>query len=327
MDQYRRIQLLVAARMEQATNPYRTSVGTANAVYARRAVTSVALGQWSAFALFSRAVYRLVQGLMSGTTTGPTDGETSIANLRMEVELATAAVMRATPSEEPINPYTQADVSSGKVKLWPEEVFPLRMPPKQYRPDRIIGEAIKVEKDAELERALRAYKQGWDRFMAYRIDHEWDHLEERFAKFPDREVGPLRAPRDSVTSASRGMQAGQMIADRTTIGYARVSTTGRPCSFCAMLISRGPVYKSVESGFYKSSPSEPGLKEKYHDDCKCQIYPVHNQDQWESVPRFEMSKDLQRLWSDTITNKRQDYASYSEMMSAWRAATKEYFGS
>lgn len=49
--------------------------------------------------------------------------------------------------------------------------------------------------------------------------------------------------------------------DRRAMGWARV-TAGRPCYFCAMLASRGPVY-SRERGNFRA-----------HDHCACHLEPV-----------------------------------------------------
>jgi hypothetical protein len=49
--------------------------------------------------------------------------------------------------------------------------------------------------------------------------------------------------------------------DKDAVGYARVSAR-TPCAFCAMLISRGPVYSAGTAGFLA------------HDGCACEPMPV-----------------------------------------------------
>lgn len=51
--------------------------------------------------------------------------------------------------------------------------------------------------------------------------------------------------------------------DTSLVGYARV-TSGRPCHFCALLASRGPVYRAETAGF------------DAHDGCHCQPEPVYS---------------------------------------------------
>lgn len=70
-------------------------------------------------------------------------------------------------------------------------------------------------------------------------------------------------------------------ADRRALGWAR-ATSGDPCSFCAMLASRGPVY-GERMGDFQS-----------HDHCACGLEPMYRHDQeWP-----QGSRDYQRLWRD-----------------------------
>ncbi|NUP15384.1 MAG: hypothetical protein HOZ81_04630 [Streptomyces sp.] len=56
-------------------------------------------------------------------------------------------------------------------------------------------------------------------------------------------------------------------ADERATGYARV-TDNDPCHWCAMLASRGPVYKSAQTA---GDPRQGG--DRYHDHCGCVAYP------------------------------------------------------
>jgi len=60
--------------------------------------------------------------------------------------------------------------------------------------------------------------------------------------------------------------------DRKAIGWRRV-TDGNPCAFCAMLASRGPVYRDAAAA--------DGLK--YHAHCGCGAEPVYGT--WEPDER------------------------------------------
>lgn len=55
-------------------------------------------------------------------------------------------------------------------------------------------------------------------------------------------------------------------ADRQALGYAR-ATSGAPCYFCAMLASRGAVYKGEDTAGFQP-----------HDSCACQPEPVYRDD-------------------------------------------------
>lgn len=72
-------------------------------------------------------------------------------------------------------------------------------------------------------------------------------------------------------------------------GWSRV-TDGKPCAFCAMVASRGPVYRSESNASFRS-----------HDHCGCSVQPMYDPDQgWPGRARefktlwTESTKDLQR---------------------------------
>lgn len=68
--------------------------------------------------------------------------------------------------------------------------------------------------------------------------------------------------------------------DQRALGWARV-TDGDPCSFCAMLASRGPSYLTRESASFKA-----------HDNCACTAEPVYSRSAaWPGDARV-----YQRLW-------------------------------
>lgn len=72
-------------------------------------------------------------------------------------------------------------------------------------------------------------------------------------------------------NAGRGTIYSTAQRDRRALGYARV-TDGKPCAFCAMLASRGAVYKSDESDGGR------GDAHRYHDGCNCTVQAVYSHD-------------------------------------------------
>ncbi|MFE4857375.1 hypothetical protein [Streptomyces sp. NPDC056670] len=61
--------------------------------------------------------------------------------------------------------------------------------------------------------------------------------------------------------------------DERATGWSRV-TDGDPCAWCAMLASRGPVYKSAVTA---GDPRQGG--NRYHDHCGCQAWPAFTLDE------------------------------------------------
>lgn len=94
--------------------------------------------------------------------------------------------------------------------------------------------------------------------------------------------------------------------DPAVIGYARVSKTGTPCGWCAMLISRGFVYKSASSAKY----GEDG--DLYHDNCKCVAVPIYSKAQW-SDSQFDLNREYGELWPKVTRG-----LTGEEAVSAWR---------
>jgi hypothetical protein len=69
--------------------------------------------------------------------------------------------------------------------------------------------------------------------------------------------------------------------DRAARGWARV-TSGSPCSFCAMLASRGPTFESRRTANFRA-----------HDWCVCQPEPHYEGSAWPGKGR-----EFERIWKD-----------------------------
>lgn len=75
-----------------------------------------------------------------------------------------------------------------------------------------------------------------------------------------------------VTNAGRDTITENIKKDKQAVGWQRLSSTGSPCYFCAMLISRGPVYKSKKQASFQS-----------HDTCHCFPEPMYIKGDWAPV--------------------------------------------
>lgn len=112
--------------------------------------------------------------------------------------------------------------------------------------------------------------------------------------------------------------------DPQAIAWVRVSTTGTPCGFCAMLMSRGPVYKSQASGGSKTANAPTVRKgtgrvgDPYHDNCRCVAVPVFAASQYDNDPRFDLNRRYEALWP-TVTRGLAGKAA----LSSWRRFIRE----
>ncbi|MEA1796675.1 VG15 protein [Rhodococcus qingshengii] len=102
---------------------------------------------------------------------------------------------------------------------------------------------------------------------------------ERHARMPSRE-----ALTDAVESDEDD--------DGPEIGWARVLTGAESCGFCAMLASRGAVFKSK-----KSASDAGGVDGKaYHDNCDCEVVLVREDQDWVGREEYEA---LEQLWASS----------------------------
>jgi hypothetical protein len=83
----------------------------------------------------------------------------------------------------------------------------------------------------------------------------------------------LGAATRHILDGGRDTTWGAIQRDRTAVGWQRVSD-GSPCAFCAMLVSRGAVYKS---GATAGDESQGGTK--FHDGCACRAVPLFRRDE------------------------------------------------
>ncbi|HET6916601.1 MAG TPA: hypothetical protein VFH56_10980 [Acidimicrobiales bacterium] len=103
-------------------------------------------------------------------------------------------------------------------------------------------------------------------------------------------------------------------ADPAAKGWYRV-TDGQPCAFCAMLASRGVVYKG--HSFDKSDPRFHGPGEfKVHNDCGCSLAPAFSRSH-ETLP--DLNRTAATVWSGAT-----DGVHYKQALQAFRKAWNDH---
>lgn len=109
-------------------------------------------------------------------------------------------------------------------------------------------------------------------------------------------------------NAARGLTYNLADADKRAIGWARYSPTGTPCGWCAMLISRGPTYKS------RRSAESDAVGSSFHPNCHCRAVPIFSQEQFENSPLFKLNREYADLWRARIQGR---YGG-DKALSVWR---------
>lgn len=303
-----------------------TSRASTAASWLRRAVTLV-MGRRRQSRDLARAYYRLVRALRTGTTVAdpyhPEPRYVTVTDLREEFNALIGGAERpqegrtdSAPTETPDSPSSAA--SSEPVEA-DEGVLDDADLAEEEELDRILVEEIeglreaeeRIEREAEEELRTVLEALGPDNLQKKvdKIDgagsaDEVDELREA----AHREAGARQAAAAERIAMNGGRSTVWSHAqrDRRAIGYIRLSRTGTPCGWCAMLISRGPVYRSERSAEYADG-------DKYHDNCHCYAEPVFSSGQYSSSSLYELNRRYEELWPKVTRG-----LSGKAAVSAWR---------
>ena len=265
--------------------------------------------------------YRLVRALRTGATiqdpSQDESGTVSLEGLRDQFEAVVdhidAETSAEAPAEQPVDDETQAVPQPASE--------PLEQP--QYNDsdydedDDILLEEIKElealmeaeERAAEEEAANILDQLGLENLLKKLADAEAEaeaQRAEQRAQEAHEQAGRRQAAAAAriTMNAARGLPYSLAEFDGRTLGWARYSRTGTPCGFCAMLISRGIVYKNAKSaGSSLDSEGNPVEdQDKYHDNCRCVAVPIFLDAQRDS-PLFELNRYYAQLWKTEIKDK------------------------
>lgn len=117
-----------------------------------------------------------------------------------------------------------------------------------------------------------------DTAIAVRILHSVSPAD----RFTQSFSAALAETRKLAMRGGRDMVASAAVRDRKAVGWRRV-TDGDPCTFCAMLVGRGAVYKSANTaGRYANRRFKGPGEYKFHNHCGCGIEILYSE--WEPTP-------------------------------------------
>ncbi|MFJ9158693.1 hypothetical protein ACIRPS_18040 [Streptomyces griseoviridis] len=299
----------------------------------RRAI-SLVMGRRRQSRDLARAYYRLARALQTGSTVAdpyhPEPEHVSLADLRREFaelagtyepptsadtegEAATGESGEASPAvDEPPGP-VEEDAQAAPVDNEEEDGD------EDEDWDRILVEELEGlrEEEERIEReAEDELRTVLDALGSQNLNRRLDEIsDEQAAKDADkaREEAHRQAGAQQAAAASRVAMNGarsttwnHMRRDRRALGYVRLSRTGTPCGWCAMLISRGPVYKSRSSATFADG-------DRYHDNCHCYAAPVFSMQQYQGSELTALSREYEALWPQVTKG-----LSGKSAVSAWR---------
>jgi hypothetical protein len=260
----------------------------------------------------SLAYYRLVRALHTGTTVAdprkPEPDYVPLSTLRREF----AELARQPTADTPAPSQEEGSREPGRTdgeeaeRILVEELYQLAA-----EEDRIARAA-----EAEARIALEALGPANQQQMVDAIGDKGEASNVDAARNAAHEQAGARqaaAVERLVRDGARSELWSAMQADKKVVGYVRYSTTGTPCGWCAMLISRGPVYKSKASATYGGGAASFEDGDKYHDNCHCEALPVWSDEEYDSSSLFDLNRKYSDLWP-TVTRG----LSGKSALSAWR---------
>ncbi|MGM9381107.1 hypothetical protein [Streptomyces antibioticus] len=303
-----------------------TSRASTSASWLRRAITLV-MGRRRQSRDLARAYYRLARALRTGTTVAdpyhPEPTYITLDVLRDEFNALAGGAERpqegrsdSAPTEETDSPSSAATSEPGEADEGALDNPDLA---EEQELDRILVEEIEglreseeqIEREAEeeLRTVLEALgpdnlQKKVDKIDGARSADDVDELRDQ----AHREAGARQAAAAERVAMNGGRSTvwNHTQRDKRAIGYIRLSRTGTPCGWCAMLISRGPVYRSARSAEYADG-------DKYHDNCHCYAEPVFSREQYNSSSAYELNRRYEELWPQVTSG-----LSGKAAVAAWR---------
>lgn len=199
---------------------------------------------------------------------------------------------------------------------------------QRTRPKGGDGEALPVDKlgerdrdiESEGDRVLKEYEE-----IASNVIDMTARMgrinEDRDAKSVDRDRARVHSSTGSslagvtewlAIEAGRNVVAANLNHDSMAMGWMRISSTGTPCGFCAMLMSRGLVKSTSKHarGMYKSQESADG---QFHPNCHCIAVPIFSETYLKGSPLFDLNRHYAQMWPKVTRGLSGDAA-----LSAWR---------
>lgn len=287
------------------------------------------------------AYYRLARALRTGKTIAdpfrPDPPYVTLADLRREfaglveeidyihqpTQPAEAAQSAATDAAEPL---------SEEDDDWEDDWVEADVEPAEDDDERILVEEIERLREEELRReeeAEKAARRDLEQLGPILLEGRVTDLDPDETTLTDaehkvaeeyRKAGSRVAASSErlVLNGGRGSVYAYGDKDARVIGWVRVSLSGDPCSFCAMLISRGFAAKyGSEAGASKGkgvTVRDGQTLDAYHDNCRCIAVPIYSQAQYDTDPRFDQNRALDALWQKRIKGRE----SGSDARNAWR---------
>lgn len=269
------------------------------------------------------AYYRLVRALRTGSTVADprrNEPETiSLETLRDEFDALADQIAEEVPVSQPQGAQDgPADPSGGDAPTTGSEAVTddenaLYEPrPEWQAEDENEDDDILLEEIANLDDLIREADEAAEQEAAEQLDRLGiENLLDKLEQIESDKAAEVEAARreahaqagarqaaaaERITlNAARGLVYSIGANDPRVLAWARYSQTGTPCGWCAMLISRGAVYRSASTAQRQGRNQE---ENKYHDNCHCVPIPMFSDEQYANSPLFALNREYQDLWKN-----------------------------
>lgn len=241
------------------------------------------------------AYYRLIRALRTGATIeapGKPSKNVSVEDLRQDFESAVHEIA------------THRGRAETKVGAKPPTLPPVSA--EDRKPIKVEKPSVDIEKviDDLADDALTQIRENLKNVSLDRLNKKVNQID---TKKPHDEVVAARKDEHATSGARAASEAERITlaaarqltydvskADRGVLGWVRYSTTGTPCGWCAMLLSRG---FTKRSGLYRSEKTASGneVGEQFHTNCHCIAVPVFRLEQLNS-PLFALNRQYAKEW-------------------------------
>lgn len=293
--------------------PLRADSQRAVEAWLRTVLRTVGRARQVALAL-AIAYYRLVRALRTGYTiadpnSGTAQEAVSLRDLRMQFARAAGTSLeeaRLRPGGELVIPVEDLDA--------PDTEQDLDLPGELDRQERSArqeaGYSLPMAGPESLRKKLEKID---DSKPAREVDAEREEAHEKAGRQQAATVSRL------AMNGARGALWSMSQRDRRVIGWARLSRTGTPCGWCAMLISRGFVRKDLYRSQRGAGPTRDQLEsgeyadgDKYHNNCQCYAEAIYADEQWTS-DLFALNRRYAKEWPEVTRG-----LSGKDAIAAWR---------
>lgn len=285
------------------------------------------------------AYYRLARALRTGKTIAdpynPEPSYISLDTLRREFASLTDPSPQDTGQEPAANGSADTDPASGTPEgseaSQPPQGGGVEVEADDPDDDLILVEELeglkaemdRIEKEAEAEtRSALSQLGAMNSIKKQRqVDAKADDAAAKKAAAHKKAGKRQAASAERITmNGARSTIYATGSRDARVIGWIRLSRTGTPCGWCAMLISRGPttkdgrqilnLYRSKRGAQHQGNNQD---EDKYHDNCKCYAMPVYSVADFESSDLYALNRLYAEQWPRVTSGLSGDSA-----LHAWR---------